>query len=130
LQPKESKLKLSLETRYHGDVVVVQCHGCIVYRDEAIAFSRRVGEILADESKIILDLGGVTSIDGAGMGELILLYRWARTIGAQLIYASPRSFVRHTLGLTRLDSFLEVHSSLSAALAALQLEPEKICAQC
>lgn len=32
---KELKLKLTLETRNLGDVVVVHCQGRIVYRDEA-----------------------------------------------------------------------------------------------
>jgi len=41
---KEPKLKLSLETRNRGDVIVVHCQGRIVYRDEAAALSRLVGE--------------------------------------------------------------------------------------
>src|ERR1035437_1167468 len=32
---KELKLKLSLETRNRGDVIIVHCQGRIVYRDEA-----------------------------------------------------------------------------------------------
>ena len=44
--PKESKLKLSLETRNCGDVMIVYCQGRIVYRDEAAALSRLVGEFL------------------------------------------------------------------------------------
>ena len=43
---KESQLKLSLETRNFGDVVIVHCQGRIVYRDEAAALSRVVGEVL------------------------------------------------------------------------------------
>ena len=39
---KESKLKLSLETRYRGDVLIVHCQGRIVYRDEAVALSKDV----------------------------------------------------------------------------------------
>jgi hypothetical protein len=36
---KEPKLKLTLETRNHGDVIIVYCQGRIVFRDEAIALS-------------------------------------------------------------------------------------------
>ena len=39
---KESKLKLSMEARNHGDVIIVHCEGRIVYRDEAAALSRVV----------------------------------------------------------------------------------------
>ena len=48
---KESKLKLSLETRNRGEVVIVHCQGRIVYRDEAAALSRLVGEALARQEQ-------------------------------------------------------------------------------
>ena len=51
LLDKESKLKLSVEARNHGDVVIVHCQGRIVYRDEAAALSRVVGEVLGNKSK-------------------------------------------------------------------------------
>ena len=49
---KESQLKLSLETRNFGDVIIVHCQGRIVYRDEAAALSRVVGEVLGQTSKL------------------------------------------------------------------------------
>ena len=58
---KESKLKLSVEARNHGDVIIVHCHGRIVYRDEAAALSRIVDELLHTGTKLILDLSGVSS---------------------------------------------------------------------
>jgi len=127
-QYKESKLKLSLETRNRGDVIVVHCQGRIVYRDEAAALSRLVGEILEDGSKVVLDLGGVSSIDSAGIGELAFLYTWARSRNADLKCASPSPFVRDLLDLTNLDSVLEIHPSLPEALAAFQ--SAEACADC
>jgi hypothetical protein len=59
---KESKLKLSLEARNRGDIIVVYCHGRIVYRDEAVALSRFVGEILKKNSKLILELSGARDL--------------------------------------------------------------------
>jgi anti-anti-sigma factor len=128
IQPKESKVKLSLETRQRGDVVIVYCQGRIVYRDEAAALSRLVGEVLKSSSRVILDLSGVSSIDSAGIGELVLLHTWAQSKNADLKYASPSPFVRDLLDLTHLDSFFEIHSSLSEALAAFQ--PAEVCADC
>ncbi len=76
-QYKESKLKLSVETRNRGDVMIVHCQGRIVYRDEAAALSRLVGEVLENGGKVVLDLSGVSSIDSAGIGELAFLHTWA-----------------------------------------------------
>src|SRR6266516_6521905 len=75
---KESKLKLSVETRNHGNVIIVHCQGRIVYRDEAAALSRVVGKILHDGTKLVLDLSGVSTMDSAGIGELALLQTWAQ----------------------------------------------------
>jgi anti-anti-sigma factor len=128
IQPKESTLKLSLETRQRGDVVIVYCQGRIVYRDEAAALSRLVGEVLQNREKVILDLSGVSSIDSAGIGELVLLHTRAQAKNADLKCASPSPFVRDLLDRTHLNSFFEVHPSLDEALAAFQ--PGEVCADC
>lgn len=120
--PKESKLKLSLETRNRGDVIVVQCHGRIVYRDEAVALSCLVGEILKKGSKLVLDISGVSSMDSAGIGELALLQSWARERQAELKCAGANALVQALLELTKLDSVLDVHPTLDAALEAFREE--------
>ena len=125
---KESKLKLSLETRNRGDVMIVHCQGRIVYREEAAALSRLVGEVLATRGKVVLDLRGVSSIDSAGIGELAFLYSSAQSQNADLKCASPSPFVRELLNLTRLDSVLEIHPTVDEALAAFQ--SAEVCADC
>jgi stage II sporulation protein AA (anti-sigma F factor antagonist) len=127
-QPKESKLKLSLETRNCGEVIIVHCQGRVVYRDEAAALSRLVAEVLQKGGKVVLDLSGVTTIDSAGFGELAFLYSWARSQDADLKCAGPTPFVRQLLDLTNLDSVLEIHPSISDALAAFQ--SAEVCADC
>ena len=121
-------MKLSLKTRRCGDVVIVHCLGRIVYRDEAIALSSLVGEILGNQDRVVLDLSDVSSMDSAGIGELVLLHTRAQAKNAELKYASPNPFVRNLLDLTRLNSFLEIHPSLNEALAAFQ--PAAVCADC
>jgi anti-sigma B factor antagonist len=125
---KESKLKLSLETRNRGDVMIVHCHGRIVYRDEAAALSRLVGQLLQHASKVILDMSGVDSIDSAGIGDLALLHTWAQERDADLKIAGANTFVRNLLDLTNLDSVLDVHPTLDSALESF---PDKqVCADC
>jgi len=121
-------LKLSLETRNRGDVVIVHCHGRIVYRDEAAALSRLVGELLQHSSKVILDLSGVNSIDSAGIGDLALLQTWAQERDANLKVAGANSLVRTLLDLTNLDSVLDVHPTLESALSSFR--DEQVCADC
>jgi anti-sigma B factor antagonist len=127
-QPKESKLKLRLETRYYGDVMIVNCYGRLVYREEAVALSRLVGELLESRTKVIVDLSGVSSMDSAGIGELVLLHTLAQAKNADLKFASPSPTVLHLFGLTRLDSFLDVHPTLGESLESFQ--PQEACADC
>ncbi len=121
-------MKLSLETRNRGDVIVVHCQGRIVYRDEAVALSRLVGEILKKGSKLVLELSGVSSMDSAGIGELALLRTWAQERNADLKCAGANSVVRALLDLTNLDSVLEVHPTLDAALEAFR--EDQVCSDC
>lgn len=125
---KESGLKLSLETRNRGDVMIVHCQGRIVYREEAAALSRLVGEVLENGGKVVLDLSGVHSIDSAGIGELVYLHTWAQSRNWELKCASPNAFVHNMLELTNLNSVLEIHPSVTEAVAAFQ--PAEACADC
>ena len=125
---KESKLKLSVEAYNHGDVIVVHCQGRIVYRDEAAALSRLVGEVLQQTSKLVLDLSGVSSMDSAGIGELALVQTWVQDRNANLKCACANSLIRTLLDLTNLDSVIEVHPSLDAALESFR--EEQVCADC
>ena len=125
---KEPELKLNLETRNRGDVIVVHCQGRIVYRDEAAALSRLVDEILQHTDKVVLDLSGVSALDGAGIGELALLLAMAQERNAELKCAGANDLVRELLSLTSLDAVLEVHPSVNAALESFR--EEEICTDC
>lgn len=125
---KELKLKLSLETRNRGDVIIVHCQGRIVYRDEAAALARVVGEVLQQARKVVLDLSGVGSIDSAGIGDLALLYTWAQGKNVNLKCAGANDLVTTLLELTNLDTVLEMHPTLDAAMASFR--EEQVCADC
>lgn len=125
---KEPKLKLSLETRNRGDVILVHCQGRIVYRDEAAELSRLVGEVLQQAGKVVLDLTAVSSMDSAGIGELALLQTWAQSRNVSLKCAGPNTVVRTLLELTNLDTVLDVHPSIESAMAAFR--EEQVCADC
>jgi anti-anti-sigma factor len=134
---KESKLKLSLETRNRGEIMIVYCQGRIVYRDEAAVLARVAGEVLQQAGKLVLDLSGVSSIDSAGIGELALLQNWAQQGQGTLKLAGPSPLVSTLLELTNLNSVLEVYPSVEAALESFREEQvgeqygkDQVCADC
>jgi anti-anti-sigma factor len=130
---KESKLNLSLEMRNRGDVIIVHCEGRIVYGEEAADLLRVVGGVLQVASTVIVDLAGVGSVDGAGIGELALLHTRAQEEGATLSFAGPNALVATLLDLTNLDTVLEIYPSVNAALQSPReerQEEEQVCADC
>jgi anti-anti-sigma factor len=130
---KEKKLKLSLETRNLNDVIIVHCQGRIVYRDEAAALSRLGGELLQHTKKLVLDFSGVTAMDSAGIGELALLQTWVREKKVSLKCAGLTSPVQLVLGLTNLDTVLDIYCSVGEALDSFCLDSfcdDEICADC
>src|SRR5580704_10735084 len=123
---KELKLKLSLETRNRGDVIIVHCQGRIVYRDEAAVLARVVGEVLQQAKKLVLDLSGVTSIDSAGIGELALLQTWSQARNGNLKCAGASPLVAGLLELTNLDTVLEIYPTVDEALESIRDEEEQV----
>jgi len=119
-------LKLSLETRRLGDVIVVHCEGRVVFRDEAAALSRVAVEALQAAKEVVLDLEGVERIDSAGLGELVFVYVSAEGFGSTVKLAGPNPRVRALLDLTNLSSVFEIYPSLSEALAPTEFAPGKL----
>lgn len=108
--------KLSLQVCARNGVTVVYCRGRIVYREEAIALSEKIAEVLPGTHNLILDLGGVESIDSAGLGELVVVLMWVQASGCSMKLAAPSSHIRELLQLTNLASIFEIHSTLEGAL--------------
>jgi anti-sigma B factor antagonist len=109
-------LKLSLETRRSGDVIIIRCESRIVYRDEAAALSRMAGEALEHTREVVLDFGGVQRIDSAGLGELGLAHMSATGQGKTMKLAGARPHVHELLELTNLSSVFDMYPTLEEAM--------------
>src|SRR5207253_9008283 len=75
--PEEKELSLHMETQHRGDAIVLHCMGRIVFRDEAAALSRPVGDLLQRTQHLVVDLSGVETIDSACLARLLRLHMWA-----------------------------------------------------
>ncbi len=115
-------LELNLRSRHCGAVIIVSCEGRIVYRDETAVLSRVVRQALQHSAEVVLDLEGVRTIDGAGLGELVLLHLWATAQEKALKLVGGSRWVLQLLELTNLSSVLASYSSLAEATESC-LEP-------
>ena len=112
-------LKLSVEIRVSDDVTVVHCRGRIVY-DEAATLSEKLADLLPHSRQVVLDLSGVKMMDGAGLGELVLLLMWAQANQGTIMLAAPNRSVHELLELTRLASVFEIHPRVEDAILAFR----------
>ncbi len=109
-------MELVTESRLAGEVMVVHCRGRMVYREEAVAVSRAVGLALQESREVILDLGGVHSMDSAGLGELLVAHVSAEEQGKTVKVVGANRAVSELLELTNLSYVFEVYPNLAAAL--------------
>jgi anti-sigma B factor antagonist len=101
-----------------GAVLVLRLSGELDMK-EARALQSRVGErATAGQSRIVVNLAGVSYIDSAGLGALVAGMKACAAQGGRLVLASPGPDVRHILEITRIDRHLPVHPSESDAVAA------------
>jgi len=96
--------------------VIVHCSGRIVYRQEARALSRLVMQALQNVELAVLELAGVSAIDSAGLGELVLLHMYSEGHGKTVKLAAVPPQVLELLELSNLTSVFEVCSTVEEAM--------------
>ena len=111
-------MSLSIQSRSVGDITVLTCSGRIVEGDESGVLESSVNELLPLQPYIVLDLGGVTFLDSAGLGMLLRLHSMARTAGGDLKICAANHRVREVLRMTKLQGVLPPHESDTAAITA------------
>lgn len=109
-------MKLHVEDR--GSTKVVWLAGSMTGGDER-AWVDAVTK-LVDESGayVVLEMGEVSYISSAGLGDLVRITALANSQSSQLVLCNLSAFIDGVLKTTRLDKFFEVHKSLDSALAA------------
>ena len=106
----------AVTTRTLDDVAIVSCGGKLVLEKEAAALCRVVSNMLKGYSSVIVNLGGVGSIDGTGLGILAQCIQEAQQAGASLVLCRVPRKVRALLDLTKLSSQVRIVNTEAEAL--------------
>jgi anti-anti-sigma factor len=102
-------MSYTIQSQRAGDVAILQCHGRIV-RGESLVNLRNAVTQLQKVRIVVLDFSGVETIDGGGLGMLVLLRRWTADNGTQLKLVNPNAFVREMLDRTHLTGIFDISS--------------------
>jgi anti-sigma B factor antagonist len=109
-------MQLKLSTRVVKGVTIVDCNGRIVFGEESALLRDTLKKLIAENSQIILNLGGVTYIDSGGLGTLVALYTTAHNAGGSVKLANLTQRVGDLLQVTKLLTVFEVYDSEQKAL--------------
>src|SRR5580700_3131983 len=113
-------MQLKLETRNVGGVTVVDCNGRIVFGEESALLRDTLKKLIAENSKIILNLSGVTYIDSGGLGTLVALYTTAHNAGGSVKLANLTQRVGDLLQVTKLLTIFEVYDTEEEAIQSFR----------
>jgi anti-anti-sigma factor len=96
---------LQIDTRQHGDTVLVRLSGEFDLAAEEL-FDRTLDELSRSARAIVLDLRELGFIDSSGLRALLRAWERSRTDGHDLTFVPGDGQVRHTMELTGLDAVL------------------------
>ena len=111
-------MSLSFQTRSVGEVTVIACTGRIVEGDECEALESHVNRLLPLQPHIVLDVGGISFVDSAGLGLLVRLQARTRAASGDLKLCGAGDSIRRVLSVTKLDTVLPAYESEVDAITA------------
>lgn len=111
-------MQLKMSTRTVKGVLVVDCQGRIVFGEESAELRDTVKQLLTQNKRIVLNLGGVNYIDSGGLGTLVALYTTAHQAGGSIKLCNLTQRVGDLLQVTKLLTIFEVYDSEEKAVEA------------
>ena len=111
-------MALKLTFRTIDGVRVVECAGRIVFGDEASQLREAIKKELAENNRIVLNLGNVSYIDSGGIGTLVSLFTSARNAGGDIKLANLTKRVGDLLQITKLITVFESYDDEQKAVNA------------
>jgi anti-sigma B factor antagonist len=111
---------MQIEQRIVGDVAIVKVTGDITLGQESdVILKDKINSLLQQgHRKVLLDLGDVSYVDSAGLGQLVQVHATTTRQGGTLKVLHVTRRLRDLLVLTKLLVVFDAHESEAEALAS------------
>ena len=111
---------MQVEQRIQGNVAIITVTGDITLNKGGdVLLKDKVQSLLQQGSRnIVIDLGGVSYVDSAGLGELVHAYATTKNKGGSLKLLNLTKKLRDLLVVTKLLTVFDTYDNESAALAS------------
>ena len=109
---------MQISERTVGDVVIVDISGKVTLGDGGDVMLRDKMRSLIQQGtkKVLLNLGDVSYVDSAGLGEIVQSYATIQKSGGKLKLLNVTKRIKDLLSITKLLTVFECHDSESDAL--------------
>ena len=112
---------MKITARHRDGITILDCKGKITIGVGDVALRNAVDEAVgAGSNNILVDLGGVTTMDSSGIGELVSAYTSVSRSGGQLKLLDIPSKVADILQITQLVTVFEVLDDEEEAVASFE----------
>jgi anti-sigma B factor antagonist len=105
-----------MEARRVDDVLVLRFTGPAQLTRRSFELEQLQQAFQQEDTRVVIDLGRVTKIDSAGLGQLMSCYSHAVKNHGALKLLNPTPEVRSLLHLTKIDSVFETYDDERQAL--------------
>ena len=111
---------MQIEQRMVGDVAVIQVLGDITLgKGGDVILKDKIQSLLQQGyRKLLLDMGSVSYVDSAGLGQLVQVYATTSHLGGSLKLLNLTKRLKDLLVLTKLLTVFESYDSEAAGVAS------------
>jgi anti-sigma B factor antagonist len=111
---------VNISERMVGDVVIVEVSGKITLGDGGdMALKDKMGSLIQQgQKKVLLNLGDVSYVDSAGLGEIVQSYATVTKNGGALKLLNVTKRIKDLLSITKLLTVFDTFDSEADALAS------------
>lgn len=115
---------MPISVRAQGDVSIIELTGALTPGNRSSELSQTLGRLLDQGArKIVLDLGAVSLLDSAGLGELIACRKRTMARGGDIRLIRPNAMARDPLEMFSVNRILQVFDDETAAVKSFDVTP-------
>jgi anti-sigma B factor antagonist len=111
---------MQLQEKINGDVAIITVDGDITFNKggDVILKDKVQSLIQQGQKNIVIDLGGVSYVDSAGLGQLVHAYATTKNKGGALKLLNVTKRLKDLLVVTKLLTVFDTFDDEKAALAS------------
>lgn len=115
--------ELRITSRQVGEAVVIEMSGRITVGEGNLLLREMVGNLAESGKKnIVLNLGEVTYVDSAGLGELVKTHTTIRNLQGEVKLVNLSKRVKELLQMTKLSSVFDIYEDEASAIGSFGRE--------